>query len=247
MSILIAIGIGLIGTVVGFGIGLLLGLVAASVFHVSNFEGASSYFAFSIGLIFGVLGLIVSIVLALRWRGVSTFGGILAGGGGAILGIAGLVAAGFAIYYYSQPQLMNRNGVTPYIRFEIMMPKDAPAPEPAALSASLNTSENVMPADWEEKQPAAVDGRPVVAGHVDMYYRTSGRLLSLKLPNNETQLFQLRLPANPSSDKYAKWSDWSDADFLDRGEASSQPEKINPDAIKSGKGYRIRYYVDRRY
>ena len=42
------------------------------------------------------------------------------------------------------------------------------------------------------------DGRPLIKGQVDLYFRTSRRLLVMRIPGEPDRLFTLRLAANPS-------------------------------------------------
>jgi hypothetical protein len=55
-----------------------------------------------------------------------------------------------------------------------------------------------MPANFNE---TAEGGRSVLAGRVDLYFRTSSRILVLRVPGEPDRLFILRLAANPRAER----------------------------------------------
>ena len=227
-AVLLAMLAGLVGGAIGFGIGLAL----AAAFHVSSMEGAAGYFAVGIALIVTVLSAPGAILLTLYWRGVRKIW-LLVGLIAALLGIFGAGAAGFGAWYAAQPHILNTNGPTPILEFEIKPPEGQSLESLADVEPELDTDRNVMPGYWKKDAQAS----DVRAGYVEVYYRTSQRLFVLKFPNHEDRIFQLRLPANPMKAKYREWSDWRKPDFVAKG--AEQPSRAS-----GGNDCQIRYRLD---
>ena len=58
---------------------------------------------------------------------------------------------------------------------------------------NLNTDKNTMPAVLTDTR--SEDGRPLIAGLVELYFRTRSRLIVLRVPGEPD--FMLKLAANP--------------------------------------------------
>ena len=56
-------------------------------------------------------------------------------------------------------------------------------------------------------------GRPVIAGSVDLYFRTASRILVLRLPGEPDRLFMLNLGRNPSASP--EFGPWQRVDYVD--------------------------------
>jgi hypothetical protein len=236
MTILFALLFGLAGGVAGFLAGALVSGVIAGAMHMSNMEGARGYFAVAVGLLTGVIGMVLSIILTLRWRGVTNLAGVLGGSLATIGGLIALAAAGVGLYYISIPHPIHRGGPPVYLKFEIVPPAGGQAPDLATWETELNTDKNSMPAYWDRDAHDQLNGRPVAAGRVELYYRTTQRLLVMKMPNREARIFRLRLPADPTGSKFRQWSDWRKADFAD---APGQDHPAPKDS-----DYSIRYLIE---
>ena len=231
-AVLLAMVAGLVGGAIGFGIGLALGGALAAAFHVSAMEGAAGYFVVGIALIVTVLSAPSAILLALYWRGVRKIW-LLIGLIAALLGIFAVGTAGFGAWYAMQPHILNTNGPTPILEFEIKPSEGQSLDSLADVEPELDTDRNVMPGYWN-KDAQASGAR---AGYVEVYYRTSQRLFVLKFPNHEDRIFRLRLPANPMKAKYREWSDWRKPDFGAKG--AEQPARAS-----GGNDYQIRYKLE---
>ena len=72
------------------------------------------------------------------------------------------------------------------------------------VSIDLNTDKNQM---FSTLTATATDGdRPVVQGVVDLYFRTSSRILVLHIKGEPDRLFVLKLPSNPpASPDFGTW------------------------------------------
>jgi hypothetical protein len=231
-----AILFGILGGVIGLGGGLILGIALgsalAAAFHVSPMEGGAGYFAVAIALLVTLVVTPTSILLSLYWRGVRRiwlFIGLII----ACLAILVMASAGFGLWYMLQPHILNANGPTPQLEFEIKAPDGQSVEALKDTEAELDTDRNVMPAYWK----TAAETPGVRAGYVEVYYRTSQRLLVLRFPNHEDRIFRLRLPANPMKAKYRAWSDWQKPDFT--AKPGEQPSRAS-----AGNDYQIRYRFD---
>jgi hypothetical protein len=234
--ILAALG-GLAGAVLfwlstGFIADFVLGLAG-----MSPREGGRAMFAFFAIAPFGaLLGFGLGIWMVLRARGGPTtftaFAGAVLFSG---LAIAALYGAVFG-YLYLTDDVLVHNGPPPQAKFELRLPANAMLPEKlTGVTVDLNTDKNVMPANLVE--PRTEDGRPVIAGDVDLYFRTSSRLLVLRLPGEPDRLFVLKLPGNPPAS--AEFGPWQRVDYIDDAPPNS-PRKGGP-----GDDYEIRYRVER--
>ncbi len=200
-AILFGILAGMVGGVVGLGLGLVLGSALAAALHVSPMEGGAGYFAVGIALIVTLLVAPTSILLTLYWRGVRKIW-LLIGLIAVCFAILAIASVGFGLWYMAQPHILNANGATPLLEFEVKPPDGQSVDSLAGVEAELDTDRNVMPGYWHEN---AIGNPGVRAGYVEVYYRTSQRLFTLKFPDHEDRIFRLRLPANPMKSRHRAW------------------------------------------
>jgi hypothetical protein len=232
-----AVFFGILGGIIGVGAGLFLGFALgsalATAFHVSAFEGGAGYFAILIALIVTVIMTPTSILLTLYWRGVRAiwlFIGLIT----VCVAMLAITSAGFGLWYMAQPHVLNLNGPTPLLEFEVKPPEGQSVESLAGVEPELDTDRNSMPGYWHTDSPETAGAR---SGYVEVYYRTSRRLFVLKFPGREDRIFQLHLPANPMKAKYRAWSDWQKPDYIAKGD--QQPSRAS-----SGSDYQIRYKLD---
>jgi hypothetical protein len=232
-----AILLGILGGIIGLGAGLFLGFALgaalAAAFHVSTFEGEAGYFAVAIAILVTLIVTPASILLTLYWRGVRSiwlFIGLVM----VCLSIAAIGASGFGIWYAAQPHVLNINGPTPLLEFEVKPPPGQSVEGLAEVQPELDTDRNAMPGYWHTDAP---ENSGVRAGYVELYFRTSKRLFVLKFPGSEDRIFRLHLPANPMKAKYRAWSEWQKPDFVAKAGAQPSPPS-------SGSDYQIRYTPD---
>jgi hypothetical protein len=138
------------------------------------------------------------------------------------------------LWYAAQPHVLNLNGPTPLLEFEVKPPEGQSVENLANVEPELDTDRNSMPGTWRTEAPETPGVR---AGYVEMYFRTSRRLFVLKFPGHEDRIFNLHLPANPMKTKYRSWSEWQKPDFV--AKADQQPTRFS-----GGNDYQIRYRVD---
>jgi hypothetical protein len=232
-AILFGILAGIVGGAAGLVLGIFLGSALAAAFHVSPMEGGAGYFAVGIALIVALIVTPVSILLTLYWRGIRgiwLFVGLIA----VCCSIGAVTTAGFGLWYMAQPHVLNLNGPTPLLEFEVKPPEGQSVESLAGVEPELDTDRNAMPGYWYTESPETVGAR---SGYVEVYYRTSRRLFVLKFPGREDRIFQLHLPANPMKAKHRAWSDWQKPDYIAKGD--EQPSRAS-----SGSDYQIRYKLD---
>lgn len=217
----------------GLFLGFALGAALASVFHVSSFEGGAGYFAISIAILVTIVVAPVLIVVTLFWRGIRgiwLFIGLVI----VCVSIFAIAASGLGIWYAAQPHVLNLNGPTPLLEFEVKPPTGQSPETLADVEPQLDTDRNSMPGYWHTEAP---ENPAVRAGYVELYFRTSQRLFVLKFPGREDRIFKLHLPANPMNAKYRAWSEWQNPDFV--AKAGEQPSRFSGTS-----DYQIRYKLD---
>ena len=194
--------------VVGLLANLLLGLRG-----MSDREGYRAMIAFfTFGPFGGLAGLSAGIWLVLRYFGGYTGFARIAGRGAlVVVGVAGAVALGLWAYTLSDDLLVNQ-GPSPQVKFELRLPADTTLPaELAGVSMDLNTDKNTMPAVLTDTR--SEDGRPLIAGLVELYFRTRSRLIVLRVPGEPD--FMLKLAANPPAS--AEFGPWQRVDHIADG------------------------------
>lgn len=237
MNVLIAMIAGLAGGAVSAVAAGFLTVWICQMLHVSNREGGVGYFGLFMGIIAGLIGMVVTIVLTLRWRHQS-LGGIVAQTPMTLAAIIALGALGMWVYYNSNDHPII-NGAPPVLDFELQAPPSAALPDPKSIQVLLQSGERGR-ADgwWDEQQTEQVNGRPVLTGHMQLYLRTSQRSMVFQFPGDIDHMFLLRLPASPLGKKYQKWSEWHTEDYLFTP-ASREGQRVSAD-----NAYRIRYLVE---
>ena len=229
---------GVAGAVLGW---LATGIAADSILGLlgmSGREGGRAMVAFfAIAPWGGIAGLILGIWLVLRTHGRYRGFGNLAGRGALVAaGILALAAAGVGALYLSDDQLAH-NTLSPQARFEIRFPAGAVLPTGLeGLSIDLNTDKNTKPGTWQQEVNDD-GGRPVIRGAVDLDFRTTDRLVVLRLPHEPDRLFVLNLAGNPSAT--ADFGPWQRVDFI------AEPGQDTPRKASPSDNYEIRYRVVR--
>ncbi|MGH6864930.1 MAG: hypothetical protein ACREDO_01840 [Methyloceanibacter sp.] len=95
--------------------------------------------------------------------------------------------------YSLTDDILAKNGPPLQAMFEMRLPAGSALPA-TSVEIDLNTDKNTMPATFSETSDG---GKSVLAGSVDLYFRTSSRIIVLRLPDQPNRLLVLRLSANP--------------------------------------------------
>jgi len=122
-----------------------------------------------------------------------------------------LCVAGIGIYiayaYATATPWLNRNGANPLLVFEIRFPAGIAVPTSAqGITIELQTDLNRMPG---EVTPAAFhrDGdQPVIAGEVELAFRTSHRQLAVDVQGQPNRTYPIDLSARaPHTPEFGTW------------------------------------------
>jgi hypothetical protein len=231
---LLAALLGVIGAVLGF---VLIGLAADALLGLSGMSDREGYRAmvsfFTFAPFGGLVGLLGGIALPLYRRG--HYRGLALAGRTALVAAALAAVTGLSVWAYvvAGDDILAKNGPPPQLHFEISLPQGATLPA-SGVSVDLNTDKNTMPATFTM---TTADGRPLIKGQVDLYFRTSSRLLVLRVPDEPDRLFVLKLAANPGgTPDFGAWQQVN--------EIADRPGG----ALRKGTdadGYAIRYRVER--
>ena len=93
----------------------------------------------------------------------------------------------------------------------------------ATIDASLSTQLNQQPATWYDP-PLRQEGEwQILSGSVELYYRTSSRLLVFRFPDGRDRIFRPEMSAKPDPEQ--GWSDWRKVDFVG---LPNQPQTVKP-------------------
>jgi hypothetical protein len=210
MQIIAAVLGGFLGACLGYVAGLFGGLLIMSWMGVSDFEGKRAVMA---GFIFGpagaVAGLALGIWLALRMvpRSADVSGGQWGIGLLVVVGIA--AAIGLGGFWWTNSGPLGQNTAAPRLSFEVRVPVTSGL-RPAQVT--LDTDKNQMPATLKEDTPQPEGDWLVTSGEVELYHRTSRRLLVIDFGNGRQHIFKLKLGASPSAS--AEWSEWQMVDTV---------------------------------
>lgn len=211
MTYLWVILAGLAGAAAGGLISALLVLGSGSLFGMTDYEGARGVLAaFGAAPVGAIIGLVVGIVLALRFQGkYSGFGTLAERYLMVICAIVGLAAIGTLARLYTLTDLQHP---LPRVVFEIRLPPDAKVPDKQAVRITLETDVNQTDAQLEPEWLTQDSGRRVLHGFVDLSKRTTSRLLVLKIAGQADRLFQLKLWGDPGPTK--AFTEWEQVEFI---------------------------------
>jgi hypothetical protein len=234
MTYAFALLAGIIGGALGCALGVAAAAALAAAVGISSFEGASGYFAVFVGgPIGGIFGLLAGSTLVLRragHRGLGAVGGRLALVIVGVVGIGGAVLGGF---WFLRP-LLNSGGPAPQLVFELRLPPGTAPTNANDWSIELQTSRNRMPGRLEAGRQD--QGRMVMPGSVELYFRTWNRMLVATMPDKTDLLFDLRLGLSPPHSR--TFGAWQRADYI--GELG----KGEPRRTTTADQYEIRYRAE---
>ena len=232
MTYMLAIVAGFAGAAAGWAAAAAATLFIGGLAGVSDFEGGRAMLAiWGIGPIGGFVGLLTGVAIVLRKHGRFSPGGIVWRLPLVMVAIAGLAAVGLWWMYETRP-VLNDNGPAPRLAFEVRLPPGVAAGD--GVQVTLHTERNRMPGRMIEDERRTEDGRTVLAGDVEVYFRSAWRLLEMKVPGQSDRLFQLDLPASPR--RSTAFGRWERAQFVVGQGPDAQPRKTGPD-----EAFEIRY------
>jgi hypothetical protein len=166
-------------------------------------------------LVFAPLGAIACLFLGTmlaRWlRGAENTGGLLRNSLKALGVVVALcVAAGAAYSIYAVTTAtpwLNPNAPNPILVFEVRLPAGAALPNSARdIAIELQTDINLMPGEPRFNQFRSDGDRPVIAGDVELAFRTAHRQLEIKINGQPDRLYRIGLSAKaPHAPALGPW------------------------------------------
>jgi hypothetical protein len=234
MTYALALLAAIVGAALGCALGVALASALAPVLGISSFEGASGYFAVFIGgPMGGLLGLVLGATLVLGRAGHRSVGAV---GGRLAVILAGVVSIGAVVlggFWFLRP-VLNSGGPPPQLVFEIRLPPSATPTNPDGWSVMLQTSQNRMPGSLDA--PRQEQGRTIIPGRVELYYRTWSRLLIVTMPDKTDLLFEVRLGLGATHSRTL--GAWQRPDYI------GEPGKDHARRPTAADQYEIRYRAD---
>ena len=203
----------LFGGVVGAIAGLIAAILLSEFLGVGNRADpiASGLLAlFVIGPIGAIAGLVLGTKLAMLVPGREPAGNL---GRNSLKSFAALVmlgaAAGAAYYVYAvntATPWLNPNAATPLLEFEVRLPAGTALPASGDVRFELQTDVNTMPGEPRPNRFRRDGDKPVVAGDVELAFRTPNRALSVNIKGQPDRLFTVGLSAKaPHAAALGSW------------------------------------------
>jgi hypothetical protein len=156
-------------------------------------------------------GLLLGTALARRLRGGENSDGLLRNSLKAFAVLITLCAAGGTAYYVyavtTATPWLNPNAPNPLLVFEVRLPTGVALPNsPRDIAAELQTDLNTMPGEIRPDLFRRDDDRPVIAGYVELAFRTAHRQLEIKIKGQPDRLYLIGLSAKaPHSREFGPW------------------------------------------
>lgn len=207
------IAAGMIGAVLGFLAALML--LALVGFGNPMDPIASGILALAVIAPLGALaGLIVAVKVATAMRGEGAAGGFTRNAVAALVAVVAStgVIGGLVTYYYvaTATPWLNPKGGNPLLLFEVRLPSGAPPPSSADdIRIDLQTDLNAMPGKVDALRRD--DDRALIAGHVELAYRTPYRQVEIKIAGQPERVFPLRLSDRaPHARAFSAWQKEAD-------------------------------------
>lgn len=232
-----AILLGIVAAVAGWAVTAALAGWLAGLAGMSDFEGGRGMFAvFGAGPIGGFVAMIVTIWMVVRVRrGRTALGPTLARVVMVLAGIAAVVGGGIALWVWSIDTYSNE--LPPQLEFELRLPASMAVPSPEDVEIALNTDRNTADALLRDPWQRTEGDTQIIAGLVELAFKTRSRLLVVKLKNQPTRLFNLALSRDPASTP--TMGAWQRAAHID------DPTKDQPEPAPKDDPVELRYKVTR--
>ena len=163
-----------------------------------------------------IAGLVLGTTLAMRLRGAENAGTLLGNSLKALGVVVALcVAAGTFYYVYAVATAtpwLNPNAANPLLVFEVRLPAGAALPNSARdVAIELQTDINRMPGEPRFNQFRKDGDRPVIAGDVELAFRTAHRQLEIKVNGQPDRLYPIGLSAKaPHASELGPWQPQAD-------------------------------------
>jgi hypothetical protein len=211
----------ILGGVIGAVIGYLAGITVFSLLDMGNRNDPimSGFLAL---LVAGPIGLLAGVIGGTRLgiaiaRGRAKDSAAVAGNAGAGLAKNSLISLGIVLAcvavagggYYAYAVAT----ATPWLRpggvvlqFEVRYPAGTVLPAAKTITFELVTDINTMPGEVHAARFRNDGDKPVIAGEVDLAFRTRNRELEVKMPGRMDRTYQIRIPDTaPHASALGRW------------------------------------------
>jgi hypothetical protein len=201
---------GIVGAVVGF-VATLLILELAGFGNRADPIKSGILALLVLAPLGAIAGLVLGTTLVTRLRGGENTGTLLRNSLKALVVVVALcVAAGTAYYVYAVTTAtpwLNPNAATPLLVFEVRLPAGAALPNSARdIAIELQTDINRMPGEPRFNRFRSDGDRPVIAGDVELAFRTAHRQLEVKINGQPDRLYPIGLSAKaPHASGLGPW------------------------------------------
>lgn len=157
-----------------------------------------------------IAGLVIGTALGMRWRGGEHAGGLAANSLKAFGVVVALCAAAGAAYYCyalaTATPWLNPNAATPMLQFEVRLPAGAALPAAQDVATELQTDRNSMPGETRIDRFRRDGNRAVIAGDVELAFRTAHRQLEVKIKGQPDRVYRIGLPGKaPHTSELGPW------------------------------------------
>ena len=158
-----------------------------------------------------IAGLLLGTALARRLRGGESSDGLLRNSLKAFAVLITLCGVAGTFYYVyaitTATPWLNPNAPNPLLVFEVRLPASVAMPNsPRDIAAELQTDLNTMPGEIRPDLFRRDDDRPVIAGHVELAFRTAHRQLQIRIKGQPDRLYLIGLSAKaPHSREFGPW------------------------------------------
>jgi hypothetical protein len=163
-----------------------------------------------------IVGLVLGTALAARLRGRENTGGLFRNSLKAFAVLIALCAAAGTSYYVyaitTATPWLNPNAANPLLVFEVRLPAEAALPNSAReIAIELQTDINSMPGVPRFNQFRSDGDRRVIAGDVELAFRTAHRQLEIKINGQPDRLYRIGLSATaPHASEPGPWQPSAD-------------------------------------
>jgi hypothetical protein len=201
---------GVVGAVIGF-VATLLTLELVGFGNRADPVGSGLLALFVFAPAGAIAGLVTGTTLAMRVRGGDNAGSLA---GNSLKAFGALIvlcaAAGTAYYVYavtSATPWLNPNATNPVLEFEIRLPAGMASPNSTRdIAIELQTDINTMPGEPRFNLFRRDGDRSVIAGQVDLAFRTAHRQLEIKVNGQPDRLYLIGLSAKaPHASELGPW------------------------------------------
>ena len=162
-----------------------------------------------------VAGLVLGTWLGMRWRGRNDAGGLARNSlksFGVVLALCAAAGGAYAWYAISTATpWLNPNAATPILQFEVRLPPGVALPTAQDVAIELQTDQNLMPGEAKHERFRRDGDRAVIAGDVELAFRTAYRQVEIKIKGQPDRTFPIGLSGKaPHASQLGPWEKLAD-------------------------------------